>query len=148
MNNTTVIKLIALISGLLFGAGLTIAGMTNPQVVVGFLDFSGEWNPSMILVMVSALSITIPAYQLRRPMPIASESYNFPTRHNIDRDLLVGSIVFGFGWGIAGLCPGPAIAAITSGDVSMFVFAVTMVGGMWLRNRLPEKIRGGDVCKS
>ncbi|MBN8426083.1 MAG: YeeE/YedE family protein [Xanthomonadales bacterium] len=148
MTNTTLIKIVALISGLLFGAGLTIAGMTNPQSVVGFLDFFGEWNPAMMLVMASALAVAIPAYQLRRPIPIAAESYNFPTRRNIDRDLLVGSVVFGIGWGIAGLCPGPAIAAITSGDISMFVFAVTMVGGMWLRNRLPEKIRGGDVCKS
>ena len=138
----------ALLSGSLFGAGLTVSGMTNPQSVIGFLDFLGNWNPSMLLVMTSALAVAIPAYQMKRAKPILSDSYVLPSRRSLDRDLWVGAIIFGVGWGIAGLCPGPAIAAITSGDVSMFVFAAAMVGGMWLRSRLPESIRGGDVCKS
>lgn len=148
MNNTRASLLTALLSGSLFGAGLTVSGMTNPQSVVGFLDFFGDWNPSMLLVMGSALAVALPAFQFRHSRPILGTTYVFPSRRSVDRDLWIGAIIFGIGWGIAGLCPGPAIAAITSGDVSMFVFACAMVGGMWLRSRLPESIRGGDVCKS
>lgn len=141
-------ELIALLSGLLFGSGLTIAGMTNPESVVGFLDVFGDWNPSMLFVMGSALIVAIPAFQFRRARPILADRYQFPTRSLVDRDLILGALIFGVGWGIAGLCPGPAIAAITSGDVSMFIFAFTMVVGMWLRSTLPGAISGGDVCKS
>jgi len=148
MSNSRASLSISLLSGALFGAGLTVSGMTNPQSVIGFLDFLGSWNPSMLLVMTSALAVALPAYQMKRAKPILSDSYVLPSRRSLDRDLWVGAIIFGVGWGIAGLCPGPAIAAITSGDVSMFVFAAAMVGGMWLRSRLPESIRGGDVCKS
>lgn len=141
-------EIIALLSGLLFGSGLTIAGMTNPASVVGFLDVFGDWNPSMLFVMGTALVIAIPAFQFRRPLPILADRYHFPTRSRVDRDLILGALIFGVGWGIAGLCPGPAIAAITSGDLSMFLFAATMVFGMWLRSKLPDSIVSGDVCKS
>ena len=115
----------ALIAGTLFGAGLAIAQMTNPAKVIGFLDVTGNWDPSLAFVMGSALVVSAVAYRLRRPT-IAT-----PTA-GIDGRLLGGATLFGLGWGLAGFCPGPAIASLVTGSGDVALFVVSMIAGMGL----------------
>ena len=131
------IALIALLAGLLFGAGLALGGMTNPAKVVGFLDVSGRWDPSLAFVMGSALLVTFPvfAWVRRARRPLLAERFQLPTKRDLDPQLLAGAALFGIGWGIAGLCPGPAIANLAAGSPEVLLFVVTMVAGMWLRDR-------------
>jgi len=127
-------KIIALLAGLLFGAGLAASGMNDSNVVQGFLDVSGDWNPSLMFVMAAALMVTIPGFQyfLRRK-PILAQSFKLPTLKNIDRQLVMGSIIFGIGWGLAGLCPGPAIATLGYLNWEGVVFVLAMLAGAKLR---------------
>lgn len=128
--------LIALVTGLLFGAGLTIAQMTNPAKVLAFLDIggipTGAWDPSLAFVMVGALAVTAPAYYAvrRHGEPLIGHVLIIPTRSDIDWRLALGSIAFGTGWGLAGICPGPAITALAFGMKEFFVFAAAMLAGM------------------
>jgi uncharacterized membrane protein YedE/YeeE len=130
--------LTALLSGLLFGAGLVVSQMVDPTKVQHFLDFagvvSGAWDPSLAFVMGGALAVTAPGYWfvLRRKAPLAAPSFQVPTRTDIDPKLLAGAAVFGIGWGLAGYCPGPAIAALAFGRLEAAVFVVAMLGGMGL----------------
>jgi hypothetical protein len=128
--------LVALACGALFGAGLTVSGMTNPARVIGFLDVFGAWDPSLMFVMASALCISVPAFQwaLRRKHPLLEARFSLPTRTHLDRDLVIGAVLFGVGWGIAGLCPGPAIAGLASGMPQLVVFVAAMALGMALRH--------------
>lgn len=127
----------SLVSGLLFGAGLALGGMTDPGKVVAFLDVTGAWDPSLAFVMGSALLVTFPvfAWVRRSARPLFAERFQLPTRRDLDPQLLVGAALFGIGWGIAGLCPGPAIANLGAGSPEILLFVVTMVAGMWLRDR-------------
>ncbi len=127
----------SLVSGLLFGAGLALGGMTDPGKVVAFLDVTGAWDPSLAFVMGSALLVTFPvfAWVRRSTRPLFAERFQLPTRRDLDPQLLVGAALFGIGWGIAGLCPGPAIANLGAGSPEILLFVVTMVAGMWLRDR-------------
>lgn len=129
--------LVSLIAGLLFGAGLALGGMTDPGKVIGFLDVAGNWDPSLGFVMGSALLITFPvfAWVRRNAKPLFAERFQLPTKRDLDPQLLIGAALFGIGWGIAGLCPGPAIANLAAGSPQILLFVVAMVGGMWLRDR-------------
>ncbi len=104
--------LVALLCGLIFGAGLTVSGMTDPARVAGFLDLFGAWDPTLAFVMGGALAVAVPGFQwlLRRPRPQLDERFHLPTRQGIDRDLWLGAALFGIGWGLSGFCPGPALA--------------------------------------
>jgi len=132
-------SLVSLIAGILFGAGLVIGGMTDPGKVIGFLDLAGRWDPSLAFVMGAALCVTLPVFQFvvrGRARPVLGPRYYLPTRTDLDPQLLIGSVLFGIGWGIAGLCPGPAIANLASGAPEVLAFVAAMIAGMWLRDRV------------
>lgn len=125
---------IALSSGAIFGWGLALGGMTNPANVLAFLDVAGDWNPALAFVMGGALLVTAPAYRwlLRRQRPVLDRQFFLPTRRDLDKDLIAGSAIFGIGWGVAGLCPGPAIADLSGAVPEIVLFVAMMVLGMWL----------------
>lgn len=129
----------SLVIGALFGAGLAISGMMNPAKVLGFLDFSGNWDPTLGLVMFGALIVTIPAFALarKRPSPMLGGEFQVPTRRDIDWRLLAGAAMFGIGWGLVGFCPGPALAALSSGLSEVFIFVAAMLAGMVLFRLVP-----------
>lgn len=132
-------SLVALVSGVLFGAGLVVGGMTDPGKVIGFLDLAGQWDPSLAFVMGAALCVTLPVFQFvikNRSRPLYASRFYMPTKTDLDPQLLIGASLFGIGWGIAGLCPGPAIASLSSGSPQMLAFVVAMIAGMWLRDRV------------
>jgi len=128
----------ALLSGLLFGAGLVVSRMVDPAKVQHFLDFagiaSGTWDPSLAFVMAGALAVTTPGYWLilRRKAPLAAPAFQMPTRRDFDAKLLAGAAIFGIGWGLAGYCPGPAIASLVFGRAETAVFVIAMLAGMGL----------------
>lgn len=134
-------KLTALIAGLLFGLGLYLSGMTNPAKVLGFLDLAGEWDPSLALVMLGALAVSSVFFYVARQRRTAllGAPIQMPTRRTLDRRLLLGSVVFGVGWGIAGLCPGPAVALLLTGQWQVGVFVLAMALGMWLFERIEAR---------
>lgn len=124
----------AFVSGLLFAAGLVLAGMTQPAKVVGFLDFFGAWDPSLAMVMVGAIGTYLPIFAIvkRRRTPLFSALFVLPTRRDIDRRLLLGAALFGIGWGLGGFCPGPAIVSVPTWTAPALVFTTSMVLGMIL----------------
>lgn len=140
----------ALLSGTIFGLGLAISGMANPAKVVGFLDFAGNWDPTLILVMGGALLVTIPTFRfiLARPRPVLDTSFALPTKTSIDARLLGGAALFGIGWGLSGFCPGPAVVSLTTGLTPVFVFFAAMLSGMalyrWIFER-PSFASRGDT---
>lgn len=136
-------KLAALGSGALFGLGLSIAGMTDPQKVLAFLDVAGNWDPSLLFVLGSAVIVTFAGYRLalRQPRPVLAESFGVPNFRQIDRPLLLGSVVFGIGWGIAGYCPGPAIASLAFTNTEALVFLPALALGSWLHLGMGSKQR-------
>jgi len=121
----------SLLSGLLFGAGLTVSQMVNPVKVVGFLDVAGHWDPSLALVMGGALAVTSFFYRLvlRRDKPLCAAQFHLPASRLIDAKLIAGSALFGVGWGLAGFCPGPALASLSYGTSSL-AFVGAMVAGI------------------
>ncbi|MBD8543431.1 YeeE/YedE family protein [Oxalobacteraceae sp. CFBP 8761] len=124
--------LMALITGLVFGIGLIVAGMTNPAKVLGFLDLAGRWDPSLALVMAGAILVALPAFRVdaRRRQSLLGEPMQLPTATRIDRRLVLGSLAFGAGWGLAGFCPGPALASLATGAVQPLIFCAAMLAGM------------------
>ena len=120
-------------SGLLFAIGLVVAGMTLPQKVLAFLDVTGDWDPSLGLVMLSSASMYFLLHRLilRRGQPLAVSKFSMPTRRDIDAPLVMGAAMFGAGWGLGGLCPGPAVAALASLNEDVLVFFVSMIAGMY-----------------
>ena len=124
----------ALATGLIFGIGLIISGMTNPSKIIGFLDLTGSWDPSLAFVMGGAVAIGFVAFRFarRRKTALLGGAIQLPTGRQIDRRLVFGSLAFGIGWGLAGYCPGPAIVSIGMGQEKAIVFAVAMVAGMVL----------------
>lgn len=121
-------------AGLLFALGLGISGMTLPQKVIGFLDFAGNnWDPSLGLVMVSSAGIFLLLHRfvLRRSAPLFDSKFHVPTGNDIDSPLIVGAALFGIGWGMIGLCPGPALAVLVSGHTEVWIFFVAMIAGMY-----------------
>jgi uncharacterized membrane protein YedE/YeeE len=128
----------ALAAGLLFGLGLAISQMVNPKKILDFLDVTGNWDPSLALVMAGAVSVTMLAFRfvVKRKQPIFDSEFHLPRLTKVDRRLLVGSGVFGLGWGIGGYCPGPGIAALSAGSVEALVFVAGMAIGSLLYRRL------------
>lgn len=122
------------ITGLLFGLGLTISEMIDPARVIGFLDVTGRWDPTLAFVLAGALAVTLPLFRfiLRRPCPVLDRQFHLPTQSRIDRRLIAGAAIFGIGWGLAGLCPGPALAGLASGKPAVFLFVAAMIGGQWI----------------
>lgn len=129
---------LALLSGLLFGFGLSLGGMTQPAVVLGFLDIFGQWNPRLVFVMAGAVLTTAIGYRivLRRSRPLLANQFQLPASRRADARLIGGAVVFGIGWGIGGYCPGPALASLGGGAVPLMVLVACMVAGWWLASRL------------
>jgi hypothetical protein len=128
----------ALLAGLIFGLGLAISQMVNPKKVLDFLDVTGNWDPSLALVMAGAVGVAMLAFRfvIRRGQPMFESEFHLPRMTKMDRRLLIGSGVFGLGWGIGGYCPGPGIAALSAGSVDALVFVAGMVLGSLLYRRL------------
>ena len=126
--------LFSFLGGLTFAAGLLISGMANPAKVQAFLDLAGEWDPSLAFVMVGAIVVGIVAFRIAndRTSSFLGGTMHLPTKSNIDRRLILGSVVFGVGWGLAGFCPGPALVALGAGEAKAVVFVAAMLAGMWL----------------
>ena len=124
--------LAGLVAGILFGAGLGLSGMTDPAVVLGFLDVAGAWNPALAFVMASALAVTFVGYRLawRRPAPLWAPRFQLPTAAAVDAPLLGGAALFGVGWGIAGWCPGPALASLSAATPPLLAFLAAMLAGL------------------
>ena len=122
----------ALLAGLVFGVGLLLSGMANPAKVLGFLDLSGQWDPSLALVMGGAVAIAAVVFALtrKRKTSLLGADLKLPTARHIDQRLVIGSLVFGAGWGIAGFCPGPALVVLAMGEAKALVFVLAMLAGM------------------
>lgn len=122
----------SLLAGLVFGLGLLISGMANPDKVLGFLDLAGPWDPSLALVMVGAIMVGVVgvAVARRRTLSFLGASISLPTNTRIDKRLVLGGLTFGVGWGLAGFCPGPGLVALGAGELKALVFVVAMVAGM------------------
>ena len=131
------------LAGLVFGLGLIVSGMVSPAKVLGFLDLAGSWDPSLALVMGGAIAVGLPAFALaaRRRETFLGLQMQLPTSALIDRRLVGGSLMFGVGWGLAGLCPGPALVVAGSGDLKALGFVAAMLMGMGVFEWL-EHVRG------
>lgn len=123
---------IALISGILFGLGLGISQMIDPARVLGFLDVTGIWDPTLLFVLGGAVTVTVIAFQwiLRRKNPFFSARFMLPTRNDIDAPLVIGAMIFGAGWGISGYCPGPGLTALVLGQWNAVLFVLSLIVGM------------------
>jgi uncharacterized membrane protein YedE/YeeE len=132
------ISLSSFLAGILFSCGLTLSQMINPTKVISFLDISGNWDPSLAFVMGAALTVTFIGYRtvLNRKLPFFVDKFQVPTRKDIDTKLIVGASVFGIGWGISGLCPGPAVASISFGGANSIIFVSTMIITIFIFRRL------------
>jgi len=130
-------KLVSLFCGIIFGIGLVISQMINPVKVLGFLNLFGEWDPSLAFVMVGALIVSSPLFHLfkNREKPIFSSSFSISNKKEIDQKLIFGSILFGAGWGLVGLCPGPAITSIALLNTSSAIFVVSMFIGFYIASK-------------
>ena len=135
-------KLATLLSGLLFGTGLTISGMVNPMKILNFLDISGPWDATLVFVMGAGLVVTLLGYQIifKRSAPLFATSFRLPTSQDIDVKLLGGAALFGLGWGLTGFCPGPAIASLVFGRMESMTFVVAMAVGMILTMQIQNRM--------
>ncbi|MCB5409386.1 DUF6691 family protein [Pseudogemmobacter faecipullorum] len=125
--------LTAALIGLIFGAGIALAGMINPAKILNFFDIAGSWDPSLAFVMAGALIVTAIGYRLvwQRKAPVLEAKFSLPTRRDLDPALIGGSALFGIGWGIAGFCPGGAIPALGLGKSDALLFVAAMLAGIW-----------------
>jgi hypothetical protein len=142
--------LTVLVSGLVFALGLGISGMTKQTKVIGFLDLSGQWDPSLAFVMIGAIAVHFVASRLirKRPKPIFGEQFHLPTAQDLDAKLLAGAALFGIGWGLGGFCPGPGLVSVVSGAKAPLVFVGAMTFGMVVqhfafapRAKVPGEVR-------
>lgn len=124
--------LASLLAGLVFGLGLIVSGMANPAKVLGFLDLGGAWDPSLAFVMAGAIGVGVVAFALakKRTLSWLGMPMRLPKARDIDRRLVVGSTLFGIGWGVAGFCPGPGLVALGMGETKALVFVAAMLAGM------------------
>ncbi len=131
----------SLLAGLVFGFGLILSGMADPAKVLGFLDLAGQWNPSLALVMVGAIAVGLVAFRIakQRTQSLLGLALKLPTARHVDHRLLGGSLLFGLGWGVAGICPGPAIVALGMGELKAAVFVAAMLLGMGLFQLLERR---------
>ena len=127
-------KIVSLICGIIFGIGLTISQMIDPAKVLGFLNILGGWDPSLAFVMIGALIISSPFFHLfkNNKKPIFVDSFSYSNNKELNKKLIIGSSLFGAGWGLAGLCPGPAIASLALFNTSSIIFVITMFVGFYL----------------
>jgi uncharacterized membrane protein YedE/YeeE len=127
-------RIASLVSGIVFGLGLTISEMINPAKVLGFLDLFGNWDPSLMFVMIGALVVSSPMFHLikKKEKPIFAEKFNYSNNKVIDNKLVIGSVLFGAGWGLGGLCPGPAISSIALLNIYSVTFVISMFVGFYL----------------
>ncbi|WP_345821808.1 DUF6691 family protein [Methylobacterium fujisawaense] len=125
--------------GLLFGLGLLVSGMADPAKVLGFLDVTGRWDPNLALVMAGAVAVSAAGYRLarRRGRPVLAPRLDVPARRDLDGRLIAGAAIFGLGWGLAGLCPGPALTILTVAPAEAMTFVAAMVAGMLLFRLVP-----------
>lgn len=138
------VVLLACLSGLLFGLGLIVSGMSNPAKVLNFLDVLGQWDPSLAFVMGGAVATTLVGYPFvqRRKRPLLGQRFELPTRQDIDQSLVSGAVLFGVGWGIGGYCPGPAWTSLSGFVPGSLVFIACMLIGMWVAsNRVWRHLR-------
>lgn len=129
--------------GLLFGLGLVVSEMVNPEKVRNFLDIAGAWDPSLILVLGAAVVVTFFGYRLTTAMldrPVLGDAFHFPTKREITPRLVIGSLLFGIGWGMGGLCPGPSLTSLFVGNAEIWSFVVAMLVGMWLVEHVLPRI--------
>ncbi|MBC5850254.1 YeeE/YedE family protein [Vibrio metschnikovii] len=141
--NMLLFRLTSLVSGLLFGIGMVISGMADPTKVIGFLDVTGAWDPSLIFVMGGALLVFMPAYFIvikPKAKPLNASSFSLANNPHLDSRLISGAVIFGLGWGIAGICPGPAVSSLALGNRDVWVFFVAMLTGLfvmgqWLKTK-------------
>jgi uncharacterized membrane protein YedE/YeeE len=134
--------LAALVVGFVFAIGLGISGMTQPQKVVGFLDLFGNWDPSLIFVMVGGIIVHFLTYKLirKRKSPLLSTAWHVPTKKEITPALVIGSVLFGIGWGLGGFCPGPAVTSLASFESKPLIFVLSMLVGMFLFRLVDKKL--------
>ena len=130
------VTLASFMCGLIFGFGLLISGMTQPAKVLGFLDIFGRWDPTLAFVMAAALVVSGIGFALvrRRRRPVLAAQHQWPTRTDIDRPLVIGSVLFGIGWGLVGLCPGPALVNLAGLMPRVMVFVLAMASGMIIKD--------------
>lgn len=134
---------VSAVAGFVFGLGLLVSGMTQPAKVIAFLDVTRAWDPSLMVVMASALAINALVYwrlARRRPTPLFEPAFHLPTRRDIDLRLVLGAALFGIGWGLGGLCPGPGQVAAAGGSVAALAFVAAMLAGMRLQH-VTERVR-------
>ena len=133
--------LVSLIAGGLFGAGLIISQMVNPARVLGFLDIAGTWDPTLALVLAGALAVSVPGHWLVRRIgtPVLDRNSHLPPPGRPDGRLIAGAVLFGVGWGLVGFCPGPALAALGTGETKALIFLAAMAAGMWLFGRIARR---------
>ena len=137
----------SLLAGLVFGLGLIVSGMANPAKIIGFLDLAGPWDPSLALVMAGAVAVGLVAFFVARNRTVSflGADMNLPTARHIDRRLVLGSLLFGVGWGIGGFCPGPGLVALGMGEAKAVVFVAAMLLGMgafeWAQRRKRGAVR-------
>lgn len=136
-------NLSAMTVGFIFALGLGISGMTNPQKIIGFLDVFGKWDPSLIFVMLGSIVIHFFFYKIirKRESPLFSMDWHVPKKSQVTPSLIVGSIIFGIGWGIAGYCPGPALTSLASLHPRAVIFVLGMIVGMFIFKKLDQKLR-------
>jgi uncharacterized membrane protein YedE/YeeE len=135
--------LTSLLAGLMFGLGLIVSGMANPAKVLGFLDLTGAWDPSLAFVMLGAIAVGVVAFAVARKRTVSfiGAEMKLPTARHVDRRLLVGGTLFGIGWGIAGFCPGPGLVALGMGELKALVFVAAMLAGMAVFELLERRPR-------
>lgn len=140
MNRLAPLRIVvALLSGALFGFGLSLSGMLDPARVIGFLNLaSGHWDPSLAFVLGGAVAVAVPGVMLQRRLrrPVLDDRFHLPEKTEIDGRLLAGAALFGAGWGLAGFCPGPAVSALSVGLAPVFLFVAAMAAGMMLHDRV------------
>jgi uncharacterized membrane protein YedE/YeeE len=134
-------KVTAFAAGLLFGMGLLLSGMADPAKVIGFLDLAGHWDPSLALVMGGAIAVAVLPFTWarRQSRSLLGAPMQLPQKRELDRRLIGGSLLFGIGWGIAGICPGPAVALLLTGYWQILLFVLAMLAGMWLFSALERR---------
>lgn len=140
---------VAFMGGLIFGLGLIISGMADPSKVLNFLDLSGSWDPSLAFVMGGAIAIGFIAFHFaaKRKTSLLGADMSLPSNKQIDRRLVFGSLAFGIGWGLAGYCPGPALASLTTGNPKTIIFVIAMLAGMVVFELL-ERLRTSSTKQS
>lgn len=134
-------NIVSHIAGIIFAIGLVVSGMINPQKVIGFLDIFGEWDYSLAFVMGGAVILNFFTFRMikKRQAPVCHDCFELPTAKYLDKDLLFGSAIFGIGWGLIGICPGPGIVNLVTMDPKIFIFVTSMLVGMFLTRNVLKK---------